>query len=158
MPIEEITLSVPDGSMESQRGGSGHVPNSKGERAEAAGTDKLVAAYLKSARARDRFAFTDKGHMRNRERFAQSLKAIVKKIAADASNPLEDRSARMQVRTRIYGDVMKLANAMSKDQLAMIRWNRIRWRWSLALATVGLLGIAHTLVMNDIVKWPLGAQ
>jgi hypothetical protein len=96
--------------------------------------------------------------MRNQERFAQSVKAIVKKVAADASNPLDDRSARMQVRTQIYADVMLLANAMSKDQLAMIRRHRSRRRWSLALTAVGLLGIAYTLIMNDIIAWPLGAQ
>ena len=156
MPIEEITLSVPGTpaeprpETESQRG-----PDPEARSEESAGLNKLAAAYLKSVRARDRFSFTNKGRMRNRERFGQSLKAIVKKIATDASSPVKDRGARMGVRTRIYADVMQLASAMSNDQLVMIKRARTRLRWSLAVATLGLVGIALTLVVNDVVPSPL---
>ena len=156
MPIEEITLSVPGSpaepqpETESQRG-----PDREARSEESAGLNKLAAAYLKSVRARDRFSFTNKGRMRNRERFGQSLKAIVKKIATDASSPVKDRGARMGVRTRIYADVMQLASAMSNDQLVMIKRARTRLRWSLAVATLGLVGIALTLVVNDVVPSPL---
>lgn len=155
MPIEEITLSVPGVPAEPQP----ETKSPQGSDAEArsgqsAGLTKLAAAYLKSARARDRFAFTDKGRMRNRERFGQSLKAIVKKIATDASSPVDDRGARMAVRTRTYADVMQLVSAMSNDQLVVIKRARTRLRWSLVLASLGLLGIALTFVLNGAGQWP----
>ena len=154
MPIEEITLSVPKGVAEPQPGSASRGPNRGGEATGSAEVNKLAAAYAKSARARDRFTFTNAGRLRNRERFSQSLKAIVKKIATDASGPVQDRATRMRIRTQIYVEVMQLAEAMSRDQLKMIRWARLRLRWSLAVAAMGLLGITATLIMNDVISWP----
>jgi len=148
MPIEEITLSVPDGNERN--------PDSKAGVESDVDAKKLEAAYLKSARARDRFTFTNRGRARNRERFNQSLKALVKGIATSASNPVEDRRARMAVRTQVYAGVVQLANAMSKDQLAVIERSRKRLRWSLGLAIVGVFSVAMALAINDLTNWPPG--
>ena len=143
MPVEEITLSVPNGN-ESNSG-------SKTESVEDVDASELLGAYLKSARARDGFAFTAKARLRNRERFGQSLKALVKGIATRASNPVNDRHTRMAVRTHVYTNVMQLATAMSKDQQQIVEKSRKRLRWTLALAILGLLSVAATLAGNTFV-------
>ncbi len=154
MPIEKITLSVPQNLSERSRGDEQRTPDSDAKGERGARISEIAGAYLNAARARDRFALTNKGRMRNRERFNQSLKAVVKNVATDASSAVEDRSARLEIRIQIYADVMQLAKAMSKDQLDIIMRARTRFRWSLAVAAVGLLGITSTLVVNGILKWP----
>ncbi len=154
MPIEEITLSVPRGLADSRQESTRAKPKAGTDIKTSSETNKLVAAYVRSARARDRFAFTNSGRMRNRERFSQSLKAIVKKIATDASSRVEDRSIRMQVRTQIYVDLMHLARAMSQDQLNMIRWARTHRRLGLLAAIMAALCILAALITNEVITLP----
>lgn len=155
MPMEKITLSVPQNLLERSRGDDEGTPESDAKSEKIARTSELTGAYLNAVRARDRLAFTNKGRMRNWERFNQSLKAVVRNVATDASCAVKDRSARLEIRTRIYAGVMQLANTMSRDQFDIMMRARMRFRWSLVVGTVGLLGITSTLVVNDIVKWPL---
>ena len=154
MRFEEITLSVPHSPAEWRHGNDEGTPNPGTRSEETSGISKLAETYLKAVRARDRFAFTDKGRMRNREQFDQSLKAVVSNVAADASCTVKDRGARKEIRTQIYAGVMQLAKAMSKDHFDMMTRARTRVRWSLAVGAVGLLGIISTLVINGIVTWP----
>jgi hypothetical protein len=147
MPIEEITLSVP-ANPQSDHGDTPTGPGAVSEEVES--VNEFSDDYVKSARARDRLAFTNQGRMRNRERFNQSLKAIVKKVATHASGPVADRSARMEVRAGIYKEVMQLTNAMSRDQLQTMRRAQTRFRWSLGLAILGLLGIGATIVTHQV--------
>lgn len=154
MAVEEITLSVPQSSAGWLRDNEQPTPDAaKSE--QPSGISKLAEAYLNAARTRDRFRFTNKGRMRNRERFDQSLKAVVRNVATDASCAVNDRNARMKIRTQIYAGVMQLAKAMSRDQLDIMMRARTRFRWSLAVGAAGLLGVVSTLFINEIVKWPL---
>jgi hypothetical protein len=156
MPIEEITLLVPGGPPAQLDQASEHRPGSPVSVTQPAVVSELVVAYLKSIRARDRFAFTHRGRTRNRDRFDQSLKAIVKKLATDSATPVDSRSARMRVRAQVYGDTMELIRAMSVDQLRMVKRSRTYLRWSLVTAGVGLAMIAWTLTINDIITLPIG--
>ena len=153
--MEEITLSVPQSLPEWSRGNGERTPKSDVNNEKVERLSRLAGAYLNAVRVRDRFAFTNKGRMRNRERFNQSLKTVVRDVATDASFAVKDRSARLEIRTQIYGGLMQLVNAMARDQLDLIMRARRQFRWSLAVGAVGLLGITTTLVVNDIVKWPL---
>jgi len=155
LPVEEITLSVPQSLAEWSRGDDERTPKSDVNNEKVERVSKLGGAYLNAVRARDRFALTNKGRMRNRERFNQSLKAVVKNVATDASCAVEDPSARLEIRIQIYAAVMQLAKVMSKDQLDIIMRARTRFCWSLAVAAVGLLGITSTPVVNGTIKWPL---
>ena len=155
MPVEEITLSVPQSLAEWSHGDDERTPKSDVNNEKVERVSKLAGAYLNAVRVRDRFAFTHKGRMRNRERFNQSLKAVVRNVATDASSAVKERSARLEIRTQIYGGIMQLVKAMSRDQLDMMMRARRQFRWSLAVGAVGLLGVTTTLVLNDIVIWPL---
>lgn len=154
MAIEEITLSAvgdPD------RWNDATADNGNDERGATAGTREMAAfarAYVKAARARNRFAFTRRGQERRRERFDKAAKTIVKSIATEAARVVVDRPARLEVRTRIYSGVMVLTKAVSVDQLKLIDRSRRRMRWSLALAGIGLAGISWTLIQNGMLPWP----
>ena len=121
MPIEEITLSVPASHANAPPDNRDTPIISGAASEEVASANEFADDYMRSARARDHLAFTAGGRVRNRERFNQSVKAIVKKIATHASSPVADRSARMEVRARIYTEVMQLTNAMTIDQLRTMR-------------------------------------
>jgi len=153
MAVEEITLSA----VRKPGRWTDEAEVIPAERESPSGAQEmavLAKAYLAAARARDRFAFTRKGHARRRERFDQAVKTVVKTIASEASRIIEDRPARLEVRTRLYVGVMVLTNAVSIDQMRLLERSRRNLRWSVGLAIVGLLGIGGTLVGNGILPRP----
>lgn len=153
MAVEEITLSA----VGKPNRRNDDAENLSGEREplrDAKELGALAEAYLAAARARDRFAFTRKGQARRRERFDQAVKTVVKTIASEASRVLDDRPARLEVRTRLYVGVMVLTNAVSIDQLRLIERSRRTLRWSVGIAVVGLLGIGGTLIGNGVLPRP----
>jgi hypothetical protein len=153
MAVEEITLSAV-GKPERWNDEAEIIPVERESLRDTQGMAVLAKAYLKAARARDRFAFTRKGKARRRERFDQAVKAVVKTIASEASRIVDDRPARLEVRTRLYVGVMVLTNAVSIDQLRLLERSRRTLRWSVGLAIVGLLGIGGTLVGNGVLPRP----
>jgi hypothetical protein len=154
LAIEQITLSVPGVLPERPRASEDAVSD-VARREKIARASEIEKAYLKAVQARDGYAFTDKTRKRNRERFHQALKALGRKVAADASRAVDDRSARLKIRTQIYADIMQLVSALSRDQLNIKMRARTRVQLSLAVGAAGLLGVVATLVLNDMLTWPL---
>jgi hypothetical protein len=148
MAVEEVVLSVP-GHPQSWTEPQSERHASEGSPADPSGTlEPVVRDYFVSARATDRLAVGNWIRRRRRERFDLALKSLVKTIAMEASRKVPDRAARLDVKTQVYGSVMGLAQAMSRDQLIVIRRARRTLRWGLAFAAIGVTGVMFTLIAN----------
>jgi hypothetical protein len=142
MAVEEVVLSVVGHADRSEASGGSPV--------DGTGTlERLIRDYVDSARAQHRFAIGSWMRRRRRQRYDLALKTLVKTMASEASRNVPDRTARLGVRTQVYGSVMLLARTMASDHLIIVGRARNMLRWGLALAAIGTTGAIYTLIAND---------
>lgn len=141
MAIEEITLSVPLSLPES--GSREHIP---GEAVNP--DDQMVRRYARMLEARYRFAWTRRGRRKRLEAFEAGYRSLVKQFAKEVTAPIDDRSIRLDARTRIYASLTGILAAATADQ-RRLRDRAFRlFGWGLALCGVGLGGLAAMLALT----------
>ena len=112
---------------------------------------ELVAAFDAAARKRNAFALTESQKKHRVERFEQALKAIAKRMSAQAANHVSDREARSEVRIQVYRGLMLLLNQLGRRQQASAASARRALKWSFGIALVSILTTIGTLIGAGII-------
>ncbi len=115
---------------------------------------ELVAAFDAAARKRNAFALTESQKKHRVERFEQALKAIAKRMSAQAANHVSDREARSEVRIQIYRGLMLLLNQLGRRQEASAASARRALKWSFGIAVISILITTGTLIGSGIIPPP----
>lgn len=115
---------------------------------------ELVAAFDAAARKRNAFALTESQKKHRVERFEQALKAIAKRMSAQAANHVSDREARSEVRIQVYRGLMLLLNQLGRRQEASAASARRALKWGFGVASMALLGMGITLIATGAVQIP----
>ncbi|MCZ6870155.1 MAG: hypothetical protein O7G84_11690 [Gammaproteobacteria bacterium] len=115
---------------------------------------ELVAAFDAAARKRNAFALTGSQKKHRVERFEQALKAIAKRMSAQAANHVSDREARSEVRIQVYRGLMLLLNQLGRRQEASAASARRALKWSFGIATISILITTGTLIGSGIIPPP----
>ncbi|MEE8042218.1 MAG: hypothetical protein V3T15_05410 [Pseudomonadales bacterium] len=115
---------------------------------------ELVAAFDAAARKRNAFALTESQKKHRVERFEQALKAIAKRMSAQAANHVSDREARSEVRIQVYRGLMLLLNQLGRRQEASAASARRALKWSFGIATISILITTGTLISSGIIPPP----
>ncbi|MGE0623538.1 MAG: hypothetical protein AB7I04_24205 [Pseudomonadales bacterium] len=141
MPIEEITLSVPQS-----------LPDSGTEQRAASATahsdDRMVRRYRGLLRDSYRFAWTRRGRQKRQDTFEVAYRSLVKQLAQEITAPIEDRVIRLDARRSIYASLTGIIGAAASDQRRLRDRSRRLFGWGLALCSVGLGSLAVTLVLG----------
>ena len=144
MPIEEITLSVPESLPEA---GSGR--SVAAETGAINTDDRVVGRYRRILADRYRFAWTHRGRRRRQTAFEVAYRGLVKQLAKEVTEPIADRTVKLDIRTRIYAALTGILAVATEDQRQRHNRSRRLFTWGLALSGVGLvsLGAAAYLVL-----------
>ena len=110
----------------------------------------LVAAFDEAARKRNAFVFSEKHRTLRVERFEQAVKAIAKRMSAEAAKRVSDREVRLEVGVQVYRGLMLLLNELGRRQEASAATARRALKWSLGITTASLAGIGLTLFVTSI--------
>ncbi len=155
--VVEIELVSPAGSGEwvDEEAQAGKVRETKETEEKKSLEIELVAAFDAAARKRNSFAMTDSQRKHRVERFEQALKAIAKRMSAQAANHVSDREARSEVRIQVYRGLMLLLNQLGRRQEASAASARRALKWGFGVAGMGLLGMGITLVATGALQIPL---
>jgi len=141
--MEEITLSVPraipDGRWHRQNVAPREPVNPH---------DRVVGRYRRMLRERNRIAWTRHGRRRRHDAFEVAYRSLVKQLAKDVSDPIGDRAARLDIRTRIYGSLTGIVAATTADQGRLRDQAARLFAWGLVLAGVGLAALAATVYLR----------
>ena len=146
----EIELTAPEGS--DQLDPTIQLVNQR-ERKEILEKKRLeiamVAAFDEAARERNRFALSEKHRTLRIEHFEQAVKAIAKRMSAEAARCVTDRDARLEVGAQVYEGLMLFLNELGKRQESSPARRRAL-KWSLGIATASLACIGLTLFVMSI--------
>jgi len=151
MAVEEITLHAVALPRRTKRE---EQPKNKG--AEPEDLDPIVRDLVTAIRQRDRLVLTEKSRLRNQNRFTLALKSLVKAMATQGAARVRDRDSRVIIRNELYSSTMSLVQALADDQQTLLRRSRRLLKWGLASATIGVLGVLTTSVLNGWIQLPLG--
>ncbi len=123
MAVEEIILSLPQTAPEQDSDDLSASHHSQ------SGHEELVRRYHHLLKGKRRFAWTRRARRRREEAFDTACKSLAKQLARVSTAELENRTARLDTRTRIYVAVESLlsVSAMEADRAALRNHYAVRY-------------------------------
>ena len=142
MPVEEITLSLPEEARERDVNDLSEPPPRRGAQEE------LIRHYYQLLKKKRRFAWTRRARQRREEVFDSACKSLAKQLARESTAEVESRVDRLEARTRIYAAIGSLLNVSAMEAQRVSLRNYYAVRYALLIGVLGGVSLAALITLS----------